>query len=168
MSGQWIGLAGPFASPWEITTFDYPMIQGKPPILKVRVGKAYLIQIMASWCGPCKKGLNRIKKLLEEDSSGFPIEFLVVSVDSSKQSLLEYLSKNQDVTPVAWDPNNHVSERMNQTLVPRYLVLKGKTLYPFDFPHRSGESEAYYEDLVWFVRHCGNGQLYPASPGKTP
>jgi hypothetical protein len=156
-TGQWADLRTPPALPWEITHFDYPMIQGEPPAVKTGAQKMYLIQVMAIWCRPCVKGQARVKKLLKEALSNVPLQLLLVSVDESQETLREYLAENQVTDPVAWDPNNRLSKSMNQKLIPRYLLLKGTTLYPFDFPHFVGESEQYYEDLVWFVRyHTGS------------
>lgn len=152
-TGQWIGLYPPEpASPWEIEHFNYPMIQGDPPIVETNSEKVYLIQIMATWCRPCVRGRARIEKLLKEDLSDVPLQLLLVSVDESQKALREYLNKNQVTAPVAWDPNDHLRRQMNNSLLPTYLLLKGKTLYPFDFPHYSGQSEEYYDDLTWFIR----------------
>jgi len=151
-SGQWIGLRTPPALPWEITHFDYPMSQGEPPVVKTGEEKTYLIQVMATWCGPCTRDRARIEKLLKEDLSDVPLQLLLVSIDENQKALREYLNKNQVTAPAAWDPNDRLSKSMSQKLIPRYLLLKGKTLYPFDFPHYSGRSEEYYDDLTWFIR----------------
>jgi len=156
-SGQWIGLSTPPILPWEITHFDYPMNQGEPPVVKRGAQKMYLIQVMATWCRPCLKGRARIGKLLKEDLSDVPLQLLLVSVDENQKELREYLNKNQVTAPVAWDPNDHLSKSMSQKLIPRYLLLKAQTLYPFDFPHFVGESEEYYDDLAWFVRYHAVG-----------
>ena len=144
-SGQWIGLSTPPILPWEITHFDYPMNQGEPPVVKRGAQKMYLIQVMATWCRPCLKGRARIGKLLKEDLSDVPLQLLLVSVDENQKELREYLNKNQVTAPVAWDPNDHLSKSMSQKLIPRYLLLKAQTLYPFDFPHFVGGSEEYYD-----------------------
>jgi len=154
---QWIELSSPKpTSPWKISHFDYQMIQGEAPNIEGKSQNAYLIQIMATWCGPCSKGRVRIEKLLREDLSDIPIQLLLISVDESRRILREYLDNNQITTPVAWDPNNELSEPMSEKLIPRYLVLKGKTLYPFEFAHYTGESEEYYDDLAWFIRCYAN------------
>lgn len=151
-TGRWIGLRTPPALPWEITNFDYPMSQGEPPVVKGGSKKAYLIQVMATWCRPCVRGRARVEKLLNEDLSDVPLQLLLVSVDERQKVLREYLNKNQVTVPVAWDPNDSFRRRVNNNLLPTYLLLKGKTLYPFDFPHYSGQTEEYYGDLTWFIR----------------
>ncbi|MFZ2148436.1 MAG: outer membrane protein assembly factor BamE [Sedimentisphaerales bacterium] len=156
-TGQWADLSTPPALPWEITHFNYPMSQGEPPAVKSGAQKMHLIQMMATCCGAYVKGRARIEKLLKEDLSDVPLQLLLVSVDESQEALQKYLNENQVTVPVAWDPNDRLSRSMNQKLIPKYLLLKGKTLYPFDFPHFAGESEEYYDDLVWFIRyHTGS------------
>jgi len=155
-TGRWVNLVHPPALPCEITHFDYPMIQGEPPIVKARAGKIYLIQLMATWCGPCTKDRVKIEKLLKEDLYSIPVQLLLVSVDKSKETLREYLRKNQVNAPVAWDPNDHLSEHINLKSIPRHFILKDNILYPFDFPHYTGESEQYYDDLTWFIRYHGS------------
>lgn len=154
---QWIGRGSPKpTSPWKIAHFDYPMIQGEAPTIEGKPQNAYLVQIMATWCGFSTKARIRIEKLLGEDLSDIPIQLLLISVDDSQRILREYLDNNQVTAPVAWDPNNDLSKQMSEKLIPRYLVLKGKTLYPFEFAHYTGKSEEYYDDLAWFIRYHAN------------
>jgi len=161
-TGQWIGLFPPRpAAAWEIAHFDLPMVQGRSPMINTEVEKVYLIQVTATWCRPCVGGRIRVETLLKEILSDVPVSLLLVSVDESEQTLREYLSKNQVTYPVAWDPNRRLAKPMSQKLIPKYLLLKGRTLYPFDFPHYTGESEEYYGDLAWFIRHHTGSNFAP-------
>jgi hypothetical protein len=151
-ANQWAGLRPKPASAWQITDFNYPMIQGQLPEMREMATRTYIIQVMATWCKPCARDRARIKELLKKDLSDVSVELLLVSVDESEQALRKYLDENRITVPVAWDPKKLLSKPMNQSLIPRHLLLRGGTLYPFDFPHFSGESEDFYDDLKWFIR----------------
>ncbi len=151
-ANQWAGLGPKPASTWQITDFNYPMVQGQLPQMREMATRTYLIQVMATWCKYCSSDRARIKELLKKDLSDVSVELLLVSVDESEQALRKYLDENQITVPVAWDPKKLLSNPMSKSLIPKHLLLRDGTLYPFDFPHVSGKSEDFYEDLKWFIR----------------
>lgn len=63
--------------------FSYPDVNGKLVSLSDFKGKVVLVDIWATWCGPCVKEIPYLKKL-EEEFHGQDVVFLSISLDDSK------------------------------------------------------------------------------------
>lgn len=63
--------------------FTYPNLEGEMLSLSDFKGKVVLVDVWATWCGPCKQQIPHMKKL-EEELSGLDVVFLSVSVDEEK------------------------------------------------------------------------------------
>ena len=57
--------------------FTYPDVNGKNVSLSDFKGKVVLIDVWATWCGPCKQEIPHLKKL-EEEMEGTDVVFLGV------------------------------------------------------------------------------------------
>lgn len=63
--------------------FTYPDANGKPVSLSDFKGKVVLVDVWATWCGPCRGELPHLKKL-EEEMKGKEVVFIGVSLDEDK------------------------------------------------------------------------------------
>jgi thiol-disulfide isomerase/thioredoxin len=63
--------------------FSYPDINGKTVTLASLKGKVVLVDVWATWCGPCKQQIPHLKKL-EEELRDKDIAFVSISVDEEK------------------------------------------------------------------------------------
>ena len=74
--------------------FTYPDVNGKQVSLADFKGKVVLIDVWATWCGPCRSEIPHLKKL-EEEMHGKDIVFIGVSLDEAKdkQKWLDFIEK---------------------------------------------------------------------------
>ncbi len=74
--------------------FTYPDVNGKMVSLSDFKGKVVLVDVWATWCGPCRGEIPHLKKL-EEEMHGKDVVFLGVSVDEAKdkQKWLDFIEK---------------------------------------------------------------------------
>ncbi len=63
--------------------FSYPDKNGKTVTTADLKGKVVLVDVWATWCGPCKAEIPYLKKL-EEEMKGTNVEFVSISVDEAK------------------------------------------------------------------------------------
>jgi peroxiredoxin len=63
--------------------FSFPNAAGKVVQLSDLRGKVVLVDVWATWCGPCKQQIPFLKKL-EEDMHGSDLEVVSISVDEAK------------------------------------------------------------------------------------
>lgn len=63
--------------------FTYPDVNGKMISLSDFKGKVVLVDVWATWCGPCRGEIPHLKKL-EEEMKGTDVVFIGVSLDEEK------------------------------------------------------------------------------------
>jgi len=86
-------------------------------------GKVVLVDIWASWCGPCKEEMP----LLDEMATRLKkagIEVIAVSVDEDKESAQQFLnSRNEWSLTIAHDPKGKVPEVLKPAKMPTSYVV---------------------------------------------
>lgn len=63
--------------------FSYPDKDGKTVTMANLKGKVVLVDVWATWCGPCKAEIPHLKKL-EEEMKGTDVQVVSISVDEAK------------------------------------------------------------------------------------
>nr|WP_121269561.1 TlpA disulfide reductase family protein [Pedobacter schmidteae] len=63
--------------------FSYPDKEGKMVSMADLKGKVVLVDVWATWCGPCKAEIPYLKKL-EEEMKGTDVQVVSISVDEAK------------------------------------------------------------------------------------
>lgn len=102
----------------DVEIFD---VDGNKVSLSKFAGKYILIDLWASWCGPCVKEVPHLQKL-EKEFEGAPIEFVSISTDTDTKpwkAKMEALKMhgNQFI-----DPAGELAERLNVRGIPHFLL----------------------------------------------
>ena len=101
------------------------------------------ISFWATWCKPCVKGIPHLKKFYKEYKDiGF--EILGISLDSKKEDLDEYLSKDKLERKIAYSGKGWMDDTArfyNVNLIPSYWLIDRKgILRNFGIPLRDKET----------------------------
>lgn len=94
-------------------------------------GKVVLINIFATWCGPCQKELAKVQQTLWpkfKDNKDF--RMLVIGREHTDKQLTEYNKRKGFTFPLYPDPKREVTSLFATSLIPRsYLIDKeGKVI----------------------------------------
>jgi len=86
-------------------------------------GKKILIDVWASWCGDCIKGMPKIVKLQKDHPE---VVFLFLSIDNSLEELKDGIQKynvqgEHFLLPSGWDGD--FGNFLDLSWIPRYLVI---------------------------------------------
>lgn len=97
-------------------------------ILKKYVGKTIVIDVWASWCSDCVKGMPKVKELQEKNPE---VTFLFISMDKSYESWLKGIEKYEvrgEHYLTADGMKGVFGKSINLDWIPRYMVVdkKGK------------------------------------------
>ena len=112
---------------FELTSSVYGDI--KPADLK---GKVVLINLFATWCGPCQTELAEVQEILwpkYKDNQDFLL--LVIGREHTDEQLQKYNERKQFTFPLYPDPKREVFSLFAEKYIPRaYLFDKeGKLIY---------------------------------------
>lgn len=118
--------------------FNYPDINGKKTSLADLKGKVVLIDMWATWCGPCRAEEPHWEKLNEE-FNGKPVAFVGVSVDQDKPKWDNYVKeKKLKGIQLHAGSDNELSNAYKVNSIPRYLLIdKAGNLITADSPRPS-------------------------------
>ena len=120
--------------------FTYPDVKGHDVSLSDFRGKVVLIDVWATWCGPCKQEIPYLKKM-EEEMKETDVVFLGVSVDEARnrQKWLDFIEKEKlggiQVFASGW---SKITKDYRITGIPRFIVIDRKgNVVSFDAPRPS-------------------------------
>lgn len=105
--------------------FTHPDIDGKMISLSHFKGKLVLLDVWATWCGPCKTEIPFLRKM-EEDYKGRDIVFISVAVDDEKdvQKWKDFVV-NEALTGVQLfgSKKTDIKDNYNLTTIPRFILF---------------------------------------------
>lgn len=146
---------------WEkpaktIPAFELADLSGKTWRLKQLEGKAVLINVWATWCGPCQAELPLIEKFYESMKNRSDIQVLTFSVDTEVGLVAPYLKDKGYTFPVLL--GSSMSE-LRDSGIPQNWILDAQGISRWkQLGYDEGESYAEFEkDLL--------GRLEPAKGG---
>lgn len=142
MAATGIKLAQADSKPGQAAiNFTYPDLQGKNVSLTDFKGKVVLVDVWATWCGPCKAEIPALKKL-EEEMRDKDIVFMSVSVDEAKdhQKWKDFVAKENlkgvQLFASGW---SDIAKYYNIKGIPRFMVFdKEGNIVTTDAPRPSG------------------------------
>ena len=113
-----------------VTTENKPITFAE--ILKKYEGKTIVIDVWASWCSDCVKGMPKVKELQEKNPE---VTFLFISMDKSYESWLKGIEKYEvrgEHYLTADGMKGVFGKSIDLDWIPRYMVVdkKGKIAYP--------------------------------------
>ncbi|MFT3823528.1 MAG: TlpA disulfide reductase family protein [Chitinophagaceae bacterium] len=122
--------------------FTYPDIDGKKVSLTDFKGKVVLVDVWATWCGPCKVEIPHLKKM-EEEMRDKDVVFMSVSVDENKdlQKWKDYVGneslKGVQLFASGW---SDIARNYEIKAIPRFMVFDKKgNIVTIDGPRPSGK-----------------------------
>lgn len=114
-----------FAKGAAAFNFSYKSIDGQTVSLASLKGKVVLVDMWATWCGPCKEQIPHLKKL-EEEVKGTDIAIVSISVDKdADQPKWEAFVKEKELTGIQLfaGSNKDMMEYYKINGIPRFLVF---------------------------------------------
>ncbi|WP_222536867.1 TlpA family protein disulfide reductase [Pedobacter polysacchareus] len=109
--------------------FSLPDVNGKTVSMKDFKGKVVLIDVWATWCGPCKAQMPFLKEVEEAYKGNSNIVFVGISVDSEsvKQKWLDMIKdKGLDGIQLLDNSGKSFAKKYKIAAIPRFLLIDKK------------------------------------------
>ena len=111
--------------------FTYPDVNGKEVSLSDFKGKVVLVDVWATWCGPCCMEIPYMEKLVKHYAKNKKIEFLSISLDENQKKWKKKLTEDKPEWKQFICPDNFQStlcQEYDIDGIPRFLFFdkKGK------------------------------------------
>lgn len=123
--------------------FSYEDRNGKTVSLSDMKGKVVLVDVWATWCGPCKAQIPYLKTL-EEEMNGKDVQFVSISVDEAKdkQKWLTFIDTAKlggtQLFAGGWSQENGIAKYYKISGIPRFMVFdKNGKIVSIDSPRPS-------------------------------
>jgi cytochrome c biogenesis protein CcmG/thiol:disulfide interchange protein DsbE len=116
------GMARARPAPTTAPTLELTTLEGKTVRLADFKGRVLLVDIWASWCGPCKISFPSLDALyLELHAQG--LDLLAVNVDERRHDADEFLLHHPHQMPVVLDPRGRVPEAFGADAMPSSFLI---------------------------------------------
>lgn len=107
--------------------FTYPDINGKSVSLRDFKGSVVYIDLWATWCGPCIKGLPYFKKLKEKYKNE-NIKFVMISFDEDIEAWNKMVTGNNEglfegIQLATGSYQNEINTTYNVNGIPHYILI---------------------------------------------
>jgi cytochrome c biogenesis protein CcmG/thiol:disulfide interchange protein DsbE len=92
-------------------------------------GKVVLLDVWASWCGPCKQELPMLDDMAKR-LRGDGIEVLAVSIDQERANVVQFLkARSRWSLTIAHDPKGTIADRLAPEKMPTsYIIDRAGTI----------------------------------------
>ena len=109
--------------------FTFPDLNGRNISLSDYKGKVVLVNVWATWCGPCVYEMPSMERLYKE-FRGQNFEILAVSIDAGGKDIVAPFMKKHNLTfPALLDPKGTIKTLYGVTGIPEsYIIDKQGTL----------------------------------------
>ncbi len=109
----------------RVPEYEAPDLDGKPVSFADHRGEVVLVNVWATWCGPCRVEMPSIQALYDRfKDRGFTV--LAVSVDAGpryREKVIEFMEEEGLDLPVLLDPEGRIMRTLRTVGVPETFVL---------------------------------------------
>jgi thiol-disulfide isomerase/thioredoxin len=128
----------------EIPAFELADLSGKTWRLKELGGKTLLINLWATWCGPCNEELPRLEKFYEKVKDRSDIQILTFDIDEDLGLVAPYLRDKGYTFPVL-PAYSAVVSLLDGFAIPQNWVVDPKGVWRWSQIGYGGETQADFE-----------------------
>lgn len=118
---------GPPAVGNRMPSYEATGLDGSPFRLSERNGKVVLLNVWATWCGPCRYEIPELQALHEKFGAK-GLEVVGVSIDDpgAQNDVRAFVTSYKVGYPVVLDPGGRIAELFETTVIPTSVLIDRK------------------------------------------
>ena len=132
----------------KAANFRLQTLQGETYTLSEMLGKVVLLDVGASWCGPCNMAIPHLKIIYKHFSTTDDVVILGVNDGETPQKVRESLDEHQPPWPVLLDPTREVAKAYKVRAIPKFIFIDKNGYWQYSF----GSSNIIDgQPLIWMI-----------------
>jgi thiol-disulfide isomerase/thioredoxin len=103
--------------------YTAPLLDGSELDIGREKGNVVLLNLWATWCGPCRSEIPELEKMHKEHANdGFKV--VGVSLDEGGvEGVKEFVTKHEMTYPIALDPESHLTTLFRTSVIPTTVLI---------------------------------------------
>ena len=132
----------------QATDFRLETLEGETYTLSEMLGKVVLLDVGASWCGPCNMAVPQLKLIYEHFSKTKDFVIWGVNDGETPQKVQKSLDEHQPPWPVLLDPTREVAKAYKVRAIPKFIFIDRNGYWQYNF----GSSNIIDgQPLIWMI-----------------
>ena len=132
----------------KATDFRLETLEGETYTLSEMLGKVVLLDVGASWCGPCNMAIPHLKIVYKHFSTTDDVVILGINDGETPQKVREFLDEHQPPWPILVDPQRQVLQAYQIRAYPFFILIDKVGNWQYSF----GSSNLIDgQPLIWMI-----------------
>ena len=128
--------------------FRLQTLDGESYTLSDMFGKVVMLDVGASWCGPCNMAVPQLKLIRDQFSKTKDFVIWGVNDGETPQKVQESLDEHQPPWPVLLDPTREVAKAYKVRAIPKFIFIDKNGYWQYNF----GSSNIIDgQPLIWMI-----------------
>lgn len=140
-AGRWTSMETP------LPDFQFPDASGKVWKLADLKGKVTLINMWATWCGPCRAELPYLQKLYDKVRDRKDLQVITFNTDDSQGLILPFVAENKYTFPVM-PALDYVHKLVPQLSIPRNWIVDASGVLRNESVGFGNGDDKWVEDMI--------------------
>jgi peroxiredoxin len=107
----------------KVPAFDVATIDGKRFSTAAYLGKVVVLNLWATWCGPCKEEMPRLQSEVWKGANPNELTVIAIAREETEQQIRTFLKANPYTFPTASDPDRRIFKLFASAGIPRTYVI---------------------------------------------
>jgi peroxiredoxin len=132
----------------KATDFRLETLEGETCTLSAMRGKVILLDVGASWCGPCNMAIPEVKIVYEQFREVDDVVVWGINSGEAPHQVRKFLNQHQPPWPILLDPHREVGNAYQIETIPFFILIDKAGNWQYSF---KGSHLINGQPLIWLI-----------------